>query len=148
MVNPREKGKIPHAEWPAIFARYEKGESIASIARDYHCTAPAIRYIVRRQPAEAGTPAQTAVLETLAVAFPKSEPKDQAASRRPPRDGAPSSGGIPPDVHRRIAGEISLFLVALDTALVEDKPESLTTLRDATDKLMRAAARLYLELGR
>src|SRR5690349_3679364 len=48
MGSTREKGKIPHSEWPRILARYKGGETIASIGRAYHCTAPAIRYIVKR----------------------------------------------------------------------------------------------------
>src|SRR5260370_25884196 len=48
MANPRAKGKIPHGEWPQILAKYAGGETIAQIGRDYGCTAPAIRYIIRR----------------------------------------------------------------------------------------------------
>src|SRR5258708_11577242 len=48
MANPRTKGKIPHGEWPQILAKYARGETIAQIGRDYGCTAPAIRYIIRR----------------------------------------------------------------------------------------------------
>src|SRR6266704_2004534 len=48
MANPRTKGKIAHGEWPQILAKYAEGETIAQIGRDYGCTAPAIRYIIRR----------------------------------------------------------------------------------------------------
>src|SRR5258708_26497941 len=48
MAKPRTKGKIPHGEWPQILAKYAGGETIAQIGRDYGCTAPAIRYIIRR----------------------------------------------------------------------------------------------------
>jgi transposase-like protein len=40
--------KIPQGEWHAIAARYTKGESLSSIARDYGCTPPAIHYILKR----------------------------------------------------------------------------------------------------
>ena len=48
IVSKREKGKIARTEWPAIIARHQGGETLASIARSYACTAPAIRYIVNR----------------------------------------------------------------------------------------------------
>src|SRR5215831_17175539 len=48
MANLREKGKISRTEWPNIIARYGNGETIAQIGRDYGCTAPAIRYIIKR----------------------------------------------------------------------------------------------------
>jgi hypothetical protein len=48
MSSLREKGKIDSKEWASILSRHEQGESLASIARSYSCTAPAIRYIVKR----------------------------------------------------------------------------------------------------
>ena len=48
MANARIRGKIRHEEWPNIVARYKAGETLTEIARSYHCTAPAIRYIVNR----------------------------------------------------------------------------------------------------
>ena len=48
MAGTREKGKIPHGEWAKILARYRGGETIARIGRDYGCTPPAIRYIIKR----------------------------------------------------------------------------------------------------
>lgn len=59
--------KIPQGEWNAIAARHARGETIARIAQDYGCTAPAIHYILKRQKerarpavAEAGSNAATA----------------------------------------------------------------------------------------
>ena len=37
----RSPRKIPRTEWEAIAARYDAGESLAKIGRDYKCTAPA-----------------------------------------------------------------------------------------------------------
>ena len=51
--------KIPQGEWSAIAARYENGESISRIARNYECTPPAIHYILKRyhqRPANAVKP--------------------------------------------------------------------------------------------
>src|SRR3954471_5385166 len=67
----RPMRKIARSEWARIAARYAAGEALASIARDYHCTPPAIRYIVRH-----GT---------------KSGPKPAAAI--PGRDHAPRNEG-------------------------------------------------------
>src|SRR5512146_1789434 len=43
-----KRGKIPQADWPLIMARYEAGETLASIARTYDCSPPAISYVVSR----------------------------------------------------------------------------------------------------
>lgn len=58
--------KIPQGEWNAIAARHARGETIARIAQDYGCTAPAIHYILKRQkerarPGLAGTAAGPAM---------------------------------------------------------------------------------------
>jgi hypothetical protein len=47
-----------------------------------------------------------------------------------------------------ITVEISAFLVALDDAMGEGKTEALQRLREATDRLLRAAARIRIELER
>ncbi len=48
MDRSSKRGKIPQQDWPAIMARYEAGETLASIARTYDCSPPAISYIVSR----------------------------------------------------------------------------------------------------
>lgn len=48
MEKTGRRGKIPQADWPAIMVRYEAGETLASIARTYDCSPPAISYIVSR----------------------------------------------------------------------------------------------------
>jgi len=48
MEKSNKRGKIPQADWPLIMARYEAGETLASIARTYDCSPPAISYIVSR----------------------------------------------------------------------------------------------------
>ena len=47
-TNARMRGKIRHEEWPRIAERFQRGETLAEIARSYGCTPPAIRYIVGR----------------------------------------------------------------------------------------------------
>lgn len=56
MDRPNKRGKIPQQDWPAIMARYEAGETLASIARSYDCSPPAISYIVSRSRARGVAP--------------------------------------------------------------------------------------------
>lgn len=56
MDRSSKRGKIPQEEWPAIMARYEAGETLASIARSYDCSPPAISYIVSRSRARGVAP--------------------------------------------------------------------------------------------
>jgi hypothetical protein len=48
MEKSSKRGKIPQLDWPSIISRYEAGETLASIARTYDCSPPAISYIVSR----------------------------------------------------------------------------------------------------
>jgi hypothetical protein len=48
MEKTSKRGKIPQDDWPSIISRYEAGETLASIARTYDCSPPAISYIVSR----------------------------------------------------------------------------------------------------
>src|SRR5277367_6501836 len=48
MEKSSKRGKIPQQDWPSIITRYESGETLASIARTYDCSPPAISYIVSR----------------------------------------------------------------------------------------------------
>jgi transposase-like protein len=107
------RGKIPQKDWPSIIARHEAGETLASIARTYDCSPPAISYIVSRSrkrnlaaqavPAEA--PAverqllKTHPLESREAAGPRSA--GSGADRRQPaipRSPSPmeESSGDPP----------------------------------------------------
>ena len=48
MERTSKRGKIPQEDWPSIIKRYEAGETLASIARTYDCSPPAISYILSR----------------------------------------------------------------------------------------------------
>jgi hypothetical protein len=48
MERSSKRGKIPQQDWPSIIQRYEAGETLASIARTYGCSPPAISYILGR----------------------------------------------------------------------------------------------------
>lgn len=169
MAKRREKGKIPHTEWPEIRTRYAAGESLASIARNYGCTGPAIRYIVNRptpadETSNAGpslplpaTPGANLVETakradgtgegpTTKVAPPIPVPQaDQAHGAPGDRAGTIS---IDTDLRWRVSSEIASFLTVFDSFLMEGSSESYDDLLGATDRLMRVAARIRIELER
>jgi hypothetical protein len=62
MDRSSKRGKIPQQDWPSIIKRYEAGETLASIARTYDCSPPAISYIVSRSRAREAI-AESAVSE-------------------------------------------------------------------------------------
>ena len=133
MPSSRQKGKIAAAEWPAIVARHKAGEALTSIARAYGCTAPAIRYIVGRAGAGAARPAlDVGKRLPLVLAAPRS-----------------STASTPLGLLReRVMGEIAAFLYVLDSATSQPDAKTLEDLRAASDRLMRAAARVRIELDR
>ena len=67
MEKSSKRGKIPQQDWPSIITRYEAGETLASIARTYDCSPPAISYIVSRTKARSAA-AEAAVQTTPATA--------------------------------------------------------------------------------
>lgn len=67
MEKSSKRGKIPQQDWPSIIARYEAGETLASIARTYDCSPPAISYIVSRTKARSAA-AEAAVQTTPTTA--------------------------------------------------------------------------------
>jgi hypothetical protein len=155
MANPRAKGKIPHGEWPQILAKYAGGETIAQIGRDYGCTAPAIRYIIRRSGrlkggGDVGRSSGRKVLQSQ-PSRPATSPSGSAArpssSHRASADGRGTSA-LGTQLLTRVTGDTVSFLAALDHAVLEGSLESLTVLQDAIDALMRSAARTRIELGR
>jgi hypothetical protein len=163
VTRKREKGKISRDEWPAIVARYEHGETIAQIGRDYNCTAPAIRYIIKRAAKLKGDSGPKPASGFSAASTPRkldsseSRPEIASSNRRAlghvdgPKQVLRSrrtvGAALGLDVRERVSGDIAAFLVALDQADVSSA-ESLNVLRDATDGLMRSAARIRIEVER
>jgi hypothetical protein len=146
MAVKREKGKIPRGEWPNILARYRKGESMAELARAYGCTAPAIRYILKRSGVprfEAGGERGAAVSYGSAARPAALSTMTAAPSLRPIRRHF-----LGPELRQRVSGDVASFLVALDYVDLEGSPESMANIQEATDRLMRSAARTRLELER
>lgn len=99
MEKSGRRGKIPQTDWPLIMSRYEAGETLASIARTYDCSPPAISYIVSRsrdrQPtAEAAAPAAEPQLVKIhaepIAAMAEPEPAPAPVSPPPPPPPAPA----------------------------------------------------------
>jgi hypothetical protein len=156
MANKRAKGKIPHSEWPAILARYSGGETIAQIGRDYGCTAPAIRYIIKRNGMlkdQSGRARAAVVGGRVRASGPASarDPGVRGQAASAPLAAVPSerpAGNIvlEPELRQRVSGDIASFLVALDHVVLEGSLASVADLQEATDRLMRSIARTRLEL--
>src|SRR4051812_48989301 len=95
MERSSKRGKIPQQDWPSIIKRYEAGETLASIARTYDCSAPAISYIVSRSRAREGTAESTAEpSDPRLVKGQTNEPPEdcveaETAAPVPPLDGEP-----------------------------------------------------------
>ena len=144
-LQARRSRKIGRQEWATIKSRHATGESLASIARAYQCTAPAIRYIVR----------QDAPLDPSASP-PKDEERLSPAARKPAEDSAghPQAAAAPssrvarfnPELREVMAAQIAHFLVAFDAVLASPDIAKCDQLRGAVDRLMRAAARVRIEL--
>jgi len=169
MTETRKKGKIPHTEWPAIRERHAAGEALASIARDYGCTGPAIRYILGRTKGDhpAALPADDKPTMAVASSLGKDPVQvvrtgqDTDFSQRPQQPAAPAANGMarPDDLRRdgvgfgtelrqRVSSDIASFLVVFDSFLTDYSPDSADVLMEATDHLMRTAARVRIELER
>lgn len=147
MANLRIRGKIPHAEWPKIAQRFTAGESLTAIARDYQCTAPAIRYIVRRTTSgvlSSGVEGN-AVTRRSVTAPPRSGRSGETYSvRRQAEAEAPIASAI----WSRVNGDITNFLAAVDELFDADTERNRNTLLGATDRLLRASARTRMDLER
>lgn len=131
-----QKGKIPVREWPSIAARHQQGESLASIARAYGCTAPAISYILRRVATSEETQGRSG---RLAASEPMARLRVVQAT---------ADARLDPQLRERVHSDISAFLVAFDAACGELSEDTGARLLEATDRLLRAAARTRIELER
>lgn len=163
MVNLREKGKISRNEWPRILSKYASGESIAQIGRDYGCTAPAIRYIIKRAGAlkdDGGGdgPSERKMSQSATSRLRTSRSISRGPQKARPSPATPqvvtaaedgtSAGLLGPELRGRVTGDVVSVLAALDRAVLEGSIDSLKALREAVDSLMRSAARTRIDLGR
>ena len=92
MERSSKRGKIPQQDWPSIIKRYEAGETLASIARTYDCSPPAISYILGRSRARDVTVEGTeqSGVETPEPRLVKGHPNDMPT--REFINGAPEIG--------------------------------------------------------
>jgi hypothetical protein len=127
-VSKGQKGKISATEWPSIAARHRRGESLASIARAYSCTAPAIAYIVKRS--ASGETASTGA----------EPPRAEARTASP--------AGLDAQLRERVNSDVAAFLVAFEAACDALTTDTCRSLLDATDRLLRAGARTRIEIER
>jgi hypothetical protein len=98
MEKSSKRGKIPQSDWPLIMVRYDAGETLASIARTYDCSPPAISYVVSRSRARQPDPASPQPVS--AATEPQLIKADAAAggSIKSPTATAPPANGplVPP----------------------------------------------------
>jgi transposase-like protein len=97
--------KIPQGEWSAIAARHARGETIARIAHDYGCTAPAIHYILKRQKARAGS-AVAGVARGVNTAAPAAAASAEAATTSRPTSQLRLASEVRPAAELHSASEI------------------------------------------
>lgn len=149
MANVRIRGKIPHTEWPKILERYRRGQTLTEIARSYHCTAPAIRYIVARTSPRSAK-ARFEVDSYVNMGAPSVGGLTQGPSKiRASRERLPPARPLPSPasgVWNRINSDIASFLAAMDALSSNDSDENYEALLMATDRLLWGSARTRLEL--
>jgi hypothetical protein len=153
MAKPRTKGKIPHGEWPQILAKYAGGETIAEIGRHYDCTAPAIRYIIKRCGKLKGESGREGLQQRASISGAPGRRNRTLSAAAVPHLATSAGRGtsaslLGTELLTRVTGDVVSFLAALDHAVLEGSLDSLGVLQDAIDALMRSAARTRIELGR
>jgi hypothetical protein len=157
LVNVRIRGKISRTEWPKIIERFQNGETLTEIARSYHCTAPAIRYIVNRvSTRQVRGKMERDKVEKIAVLASSDERRrnslrtgeldDRSIAGRSHGAFLPESATS--DIWSRVNNDIATFLAAMDSLSSDDSDRNCEALLLATDRLLWAAARTRLELER
>src|SRR5437899_8608111 len=100
MEGSSKRGKIPQSDWPLIMARYNAGETLASIAKTYDCSPPAISYVVSRsrgrEPDGEPPPKAPVTREVQLVKAVTTEPAAPNGAQSPPQPQptAPSTNGF------------------------------------------------------
>jgi hypothetical protein len=148
--------KISRDEWDRITSRHATGESLARIAHDYQCTAPAIRYIIqknRKTLQNNGTAAEPPQIRDTPGGTPVLLPAEVDSPlhlRPPPQPNLEKivRGSFNADCLRMVILEFSEFLVASDAVTAEGTAEAFDRLRERTDSLLRLAARVRIEVER
>ena len=123
MEKSSKRGKIPQQDWPSIITRYEAGETLASIARTYDCSPPAISYIVSR------TRARNAAAEAVAHGAPaasepqliKGRPAETPPAETPPAETPPAETSFSEAPAGEAAGSDSLLFVPRTAERPDDR---------------------------
>lgn len=115
MEKSNKRGKIPQSDWPQIMARYEAGETLASIAKTYDCSPPAISYIVSRSRARhTNTPATPAATEPQLVKAHPHAPAAQAEAVDASAAPGTEAAALAPSVQNGAEGPSQAPLFAQD----------------------------------
>jgi hypothetical protein len=141
-----EMSKIPQGEWSAIAARYENGESISGIARNYDCTPPAIHYILKRYyqgPANAVKPLSPGPRAAVPV-------RDSAAEATPTPAllAGKSEHAIPPPGLVRAIAPIAAATACRQTASEPSQRVAIPTLTPGLDRELHIRAEAAIEMFR
>jgi hypothetical protein len=124
MGGRRNLGELPESEWPKVLHRYLAGERASAIARDFGCSGAVVSGIVRRNLLYFG--------ELTAGLF---TPSDRLL-------------GLDPELNSRLAGAMIRFLETFDAARRKADEAAIDELRQSSDHLVRAIARMRIELER
>src|SRR4051794_5732616 len=129
MEKSNKRGKIPQSDWPLIMARYEAGETLASIARTYDCSPPAISYVVSKSRARQPSPERSTVgpsgPETQLVKSIAGDPANPDSAERPrldarPAHGSPAQGNLP---HGNTERRAEIMSTGLDSTVAPPTPQ-------------------------
>ena len=101
MEKSSKRGKIPQHDWPSIIKRYEAGETLASIARTYDCSPPAISYIVSRSRTRESTAEERAIDTNRASEAPRAKSRSSKGSE-------PEGSGDAPEIKTIRVEDLSL----------------------------------------
>lgn len=132
MEKSSKRGKIPQQDWPSIITRYEAGETLASIARTYDCSPPAISYIVSRtraRSAAAEAAAPSAPIEPQLIKGPSfPTPINSMPAGLSVHNGGPAGGGetstIPVSSNSGEIERLSSAMKPSDSGLFPNEPHS------------------------
>ena len=119
MERSSKRGKIPQHDWPSIIKRYEAGETLASIARTYGCSPPAISYIVSRNRARESTADHTV---PGVAEFSAPQLLMESADENGTAEGSSGAPGVDQTRTENMAAETSIPVNGLQTDPKQTEP--------------------------
>lgn len=124
MGERRKRQQLLPGDWPKVVHRYLSGHDAETIARDFGCTGVAVKRAIRQYLGHCGE--LMAGFGIATVGF----------------------SAVDPRLGSRVSRALIGFIEALDAARRAEDETSLQKLHDSSDQLMRAIARLRIELAR